>query len=791
MKRFWSALLLVAAAASCCREQPEALYKQGREALQRGEMKDAERIAQKGERCFAAQPYWRELFAILEAESVVRTDSARAQDILARLPALSAPLPRVRQLMTCALFEPNPADADELYECADALAAQAASQLRPEIAMRRIPLATCDEDVVRFAQQAIDGATALKQTWIVAGAYGIVGRFSASRERWDDAIDNFIHALHYGNAARLARLETASMVNLGWAYLQIGDYEQARPHLLNALTLARQQSDDYHEHLALILIADIYERRNELVNALLYARQALAAADQPTELANAYHQLAYIELELDHYDIAKPLNEEAREWRKAAGKDELYERSIDARLLAENGDPAGAINLLEDLLASHELNASDRCRAQGIEAGVYFRLGQFDNAERMFKQTLETAEKVRSQFKGMTSLAFERNLLAFYDGYIDLLLKQDRRADALLVAESSRARVLKEKKINYSSDAVDPRALARRKNATILCYWLGEKRSLVWSVTANDIHVATLPGADAIDRAAADYQRELQLPREKPLQSDLGAPLYRMLVAPANVATRRVIILPVSSLNALNFEALIVPAPKPHFWIEDVTISYSPSLGLLAGAPEWKPHEARLLVMGAVPAAGPDFPLLKRAGDEIDGIVQSFDPSQCVVVRGPAATPAAYLGLHPETFEFIHFAAHGTADTAAPFDSSVILAGGALRGYDIIRNNHRLHAELVTVSSCNSAGGRSYAGEGMVGLAWAFLGAGAHRVVAAQWNVIDAAAPELMKTMYSEIARGAEPAEALHTAKLALLQSKEELNHRPAFWAPFVIYEAM
>src|ERR1043165_3707343 len=99
MKRFWSALLLVAAAASCCREQPEALYKQGREALQRGEMKDAERIAQKGERCFAAQPYWRELFAILEAESVVRTDSARAQDILARLPALSAPPPSVRQLM--------------------------------------------------------------------------------------------------------------------------------------------------------------------------------------------------------------------------------------------------------------------------------------------------------------------------------------------------------------------------------------------------------------------------------------------------------------------------------------------------------------------------------------------------------------------------------------------------------------------------------------------------------------------------------------------------------------------
>jgi len=785
MKRFWSVLLLVAAAASCRRVQPEALYEQGREALHRGELTEAERIAKEGERSFAAQPYWRELFGLLDAEAVFRTDPARARSIFEETPATGASLPTVRRLMTCALFEP--AHADELYERADALAARDVPQLRPEIAMMRIRLATRDEDAVRFARQAIDGATALKQTWIVANAYRGLG-FKESKHNWEAAIGAFQHALQAAQTARNALLEAASRTTLGWAYIETGDYEQALPHLHRALELAERHADTDHEHIALVKIADIYERRNELGKALPYARRGLLAAHQPTQLANAYHQLAQIELELEHYDIAAPLNEEARKARKAAGENELHERSLDARLLAENGNPAGAINVLDDLLASHygTLDNSARCRAQGSEAGIYFRLGQFDNAERMFKETLTTADKVRSQIKGTASLAFERNLLAFYDSYVDLLLKQDRRADALLVAESSRARVLKEK-ISYSSN-VDPRALARRKNATILCYWLGEKRSLVWSVTANGIDVATLEGADVIDRAAAAYQRELQLPRREPLKSELGAPLYKMLVAPAKVATRRVIILPDSHLNALSFEALIVPSAKPHFWIEDVTVSYSPSLLLLAGTREWKPRDG-LLVMGAVPGAGPDFPELKRAGEEIDDVVQSFDRSRCVDVRGTAATPAAYLGLHPERFQFIHFAAHGTANETAPFDSSVILAGGALHGYDIIRNNHPLTAELVTVSSCNSAGGRSYAGEGMVGLAWAFLGAGAHRVVAAQWDVNDRAAPPLMKTMYAEIASGAEPAEALRTAKLALLKS-DEMN-RPAFWAPFVIYEAM
>jgi CHAT domain-containing protein len=314
-------------------------------------------------------------------------------------------------------------------------------------------------------------------------------------------------------------------------------------------------------------------------------------------------------------------------------------------------------------------------------------------------------------------------------------------------------------------------------------------------VTPRGIDVAELPADDVIDRAADDYRKELLSSRHKLAVSTLGPKLYQMLVAPAGTiaASSRVIILPDAHLRALSFDALIVPAKPPHYWIEDVTISYSPSLNLLASMPAWKSvHDPRALVFGDVPGEGLQFPKLKRAGREIGEIARHFG-SRAVIRSGINATPAAYVAANPKQFQFIHFAAHSTAGTDRPMEeSAVILArdahGFSLSGKAIVLVP--LEAELVTVSSCNSAGRRNFAGEGVVGLAWAFLRAGARRVVAAQWEVDDSAAPPMMNKMYAAIvAGGVEPAEALRQAKLGLLHSNTP-HKQPLYWAPFAIYGA-
>jgi CHAT domain-containing protein len=74
---------------------------------------------------------------------------------------------------------------------------------------------------------------------------------------------------------------------------------------------------------------------------------------------------------------------------------------------------------------------------------------------------------------------------------------------------------------------------------------------------------------------------------------------------------------------------------------------------------------------------------------------------------------------------------------------------------------------------------------GLVGFAWAFLGAGAENVVASLWAVDDASTPLLMEQMYRQIQLGRTPGEALREAKLALLRGGTALQ-KPYFWGAFL-----
>jgi CHAT domain-containing protein len=128
----------------------------------------------------------------------------------------------------------------------------------------------------------------------------------------------------------------------------------------------------------------------------------------------------------------------------------------------------------------------------------------------------------------------------------------------------------------------------------------------------------------------------------------------------------------------------------------------------------------------------------------------------------------------------------------SPLDSAIILSRTApqddafrLYARDIIQKP--LRADLVTISACYGAGTRAYSGEGLVGLSWAFLRAGAHNVIGALWDVSDASTPQLMDQMYLEIGKGKRPEEALRIAKLTLLHSNNAFRN-PFYWAPFQLY---
>jgi CHAT domain-containing protein len=94
-----------------------------------------------------------------------------------------------------------------------------------------------------------------------------------------------------------------------------------------------------------------------------------------------------------------------------------------------------------------------------------------------------------------------------------------------------------------------------------------------------------------------------------------------------------------------------------------------------------------------------------------------------------------------------------------------------------------LAGALVTLSACESGRNEVYAGDELIGLTRAFLGAGATTLVAGLWLVQDETTAELMENWYKLLSEGVGRATALRNAQLAL---KDKYPH-PYYWAPFVL----
>jgi hypothetical protein len=58
------------------------------------------------------------------------------------------------------------------------------------------------------------------------------------------------------------------------------------------------------------------------------------------------------------------------------------------------------------------------------------------------------------------------------------------------------------------------------------------------------------------------------------------------------------------------------------------------------------------------------------------------------------------------------------------------------------------NAQAVVLSACDTALGKEFAGEGIIGLRYAALARGAHAVVASLWSVPDGVSADLMTDLY-------------------------------------------
>ena len=338
------------------------------------------------------------------------------------------------------------------------------------------------------------------------------------------------------------------------------------------------------------------------------------------------------------------------------------------------------------------------------------------------------------------------------------------------------------------------RQVAAQSRSVLLSYWLGPSRSYVWAVTAAGVQCLRLPPASEIGALVRQYRDTVNNALADPLASSgmAGDRLYQVLVAPVLPwipLDTRVVIAADGALHGINFETLPVPGATRHYFIEDAEIEMAPALSMLSAAPSPPGRPKSLLLFGDPVPRAPEFPALKYAAAEIANVSKHFPADGVTTYHGDRASPAAYKAAAPDRFTFVHFTAHAAANLQSPLDSAVILSGpdAAYKLYARDVAEKPLRAELVTVSACRSAGERAYSGEGLVGFAWAFLRAGASRVIAGLWDVDDRSTAELMDRLYAHLAAGETAAHALREAKLAQLE-KGGNYAKPYYWGPFQVF---
>jgi len=666
-------LVLVSGAEAAVRPSPwEAAYRKARNAALFQTPQAALEIVQNAlQRAGHSDDAWVIALRLYRAEL-----RAMLGEFKESLPILAEPLPvslrkteiEIRRLTGLAMVLHSMGKSREAVAITDQMVALASKDIPAMLAdayYMRGNLRTDEADIraaIRLAKKAGDATLALRSEALLVRAFELQGRYAEAVEIGGKVLPGLEKAKLAGAGAIAG--------NIGSSYFWLGDYESSREFILRGEAAARRLNTAYALPVWLDRLGDVHLAMHDLNGAARSYGEAeqFARAHNHRQLPRALSNLAQIAIERGQLVDARRYIEEAilldtkeKEW-----DDVRRARVIRASLEIASRNFAVAEKELQDVIATSK-DPFPRLRAETGLGRLYATQKKNDLADRHFARAIKTAVDERGEIKSDYRFSFFNSVENLFDTYVDFLVETKQIEKALEITEESRARTLTEGlKTATARKNLDAPSIAKLANATILSYWLGTRRSYVWTVTAKGVSIHQLPPEVEIERDLDRYKKVLEhgsLSESTPI----GQKLFQTLAAPAvrGVAPgSKVIIIADGRLHGLNFETLVVPTPRAHWWIDDVIVTSVNSLHLLGRPAAKRTVEPALLLVGNTPRADPAFGPLPNAGREMQMVGAHFPRKK--VLSGAGATPKAFLGATLGTFDVIHFVAHGIATRRQP-----------------------------------------------------------------------------------------------------------------------------
>ncbi|MEO1351865.1 MAG: CHAT domain-containing tetratricopeptide repeat protein [Cyanobacteria bacterium J06635_15] len=622
-----------------------------------------------------------------------------------------------------------------------------------------------------YHQQALTLRQTLDDRVGISSTLNNMGRVYYQQGHYDEALSAYRQSLAISQTINTPDREASTLVNIGAVYDNLGDFETSLQHYQDALEIFQNLGTPGLESATLNNIGYVYRLQGNYDQAISTYEAALAIAQTIGDRSGAATTLSNL------------------------GIVQLWGQNFEA---AEENLLA-AIAILTSL-RSQDLSDDAKISLFDTQAATYKALQQLYVAQNQPQRALEISEQGRTR------------------AFVDLLttrLDSDSEQTSPAIAASN------------APDIESIRRIAAQHQATLVEYsWVDRCTLYIWVVQPDgtvDFRQAgeldeTVPVSQAVATASSQARsacvrrgvgviaaEELEDADDSALQT-----LHQILIDPiADLLPTdpddHIIFIPHEELFLVPFPAL--QSPSGRYLIEDHTLLTAPSIQVLdltaqrqaaiAQASSVQPAGARPLIVGNPTMPSLESPLSSRAEPlaplpgaeaEANAIAALLDTT---AITGQQATES-FIKAQLETAPIVHLATHGLLDYGVTATSDGVTIPGAIALAPSTTEDGLLtareilglstQADLVVLSACDTGLG-TITGDGVVGLARAWIAAGTPSLVVSLWLVPDAPTAILMTEFYRQQQSGLDKAQALRQAMLHTMAS----NPEPRDWAAFTL----
>ena len=644
-------------------------------------------------------------------------------------------------------------------------------------------------------------------------AYGGLGNAFDSLGDFEKAIGYHGQQLGIAKKAGDKVGEAVANANLGNAYFSLNNFKKALHHYVQHLRITLELGDKAGEGGAYLHLGEICETFNNYTKAKNYYNRCLLIAEDLGDKARTGYACGGLGGVFLHFG----------NWEKA---EEFYKKQL--RIFEELG------NKRHVALAHHGL-------------GQCFELmGRLPIAVENYQSSVNVLNEIRLlQSEDQWKIGFRNEYNIAYIRLWRCLLKQEKIGEALAAAEEGRAQSLADlmtsqyglKECQYKGKPLEEQEFGMLNHTLSSTIFLAvdvvENKVNIWVISKEKplIHQEKTLGRHCTKFSAETLQSLIQFAYEKIgvrakancenrsldvfrencsaversskkssqpiLQEDIHplSALYSYVIAPILdlIDGDDLIIVPDGPLWLAPFAALLNPFSK--YLYESFKVRIIPSLTslkIIAHCPKFHSSSGALVVgdpdMSEVTNSQGDQILeqLPFARQEAQMIGQILNTAP---LTGKLATKCEVL-KQISSVAVIHIAAHGCIETGEialspnpkrrsqiPAEEDYILTMSDVMSV-------KLRAKLVVLSCCYSGRGEIKA-EGVVGIARAFMGAGARSVLVTLWAIDDEATLEFMKNFYHNLVEGRSASESVNHAMKFLKESEKFSDVK--YWAPFTL----